>query len=239
MRNTVAIMQRELSSLFYSPIAYIVIALFLILMGGITVYTGNIAPGQPATLANFFQFAPYLLAIIVPAITMRLISEEYRSGTIESLMTAPIAESQLVLGKYLAVFIFYVIMLAGTGIYLLFMSMYGNPDLGASFAAYIGLVLAGAAFLAFGLLASSLTTNQIIAWMIGAVPLVLIVWFAQAMVMKTDGWLREVIQRVNIQRHLEQFNRGLVTFEGTAFFLAVAAMFLFISVKVIESKRWR
>ncbi|MCC6357529.1 MAG: ABC transporter permease subunit [Phycisphaerales bacterium] len=239
MRNTVAIMQRELNSLFFSPIGYVVIALFLILMGGITVWTGNIAPGQPATLANFFQSAPYLLAIIVPAITMRLISEEYRSGTIETLMTAPIADAELVIGKYLAVLAFYAIMLAGTGVYLVFMSMYGNPDVGASFAAYIGLLLAGAAFLAVGLLASSLTKNQIIAWMLGAVPLVLIVWFAQAMAIKAEGTVREVIQRINIQRHLDQFNRGLVTVEGAVFFLGLAGLFVFLSVKVVESKRWR
>lgn len=239
MRNTVAIMQRELMSLFYSPIAYVVIAFFLVLMGVITLVTGNFAPGQPATLRNFFGFAPYLLAIIVPAITMRLISEEYRSGTIETLMTAPISDAEMVIGKYLASLVFYTIMLAGTGIYLVVMMMYGNPDLGASVASYLGLLLVGAAFLGVGLLTSSLSRNQIVAWMLGTVPLMLLVWFAQAMVARTDGWMRDVLQRINIDRHLDQFNRGLVTVEGAVFFLAIAGLFVFLSVKVVESKRWR
>lgn len=239
MRNTMAIMQRELASLFYSPMAYVVLAGFLLLTGVIVLVTGSFAPGQPATLRNFFQFTPYVLTLIIPAICMRTISEEYRTGTIESLMTAPVSDAQMVIGKYLATVTFYAIMLVFTLVYLIMLKIFGNPDVGASLSSYLGLLLVGATFAAVGVFTSSLTRNQIIAWILGAIPLMLIVWFAVYITSKTQGWQREVFQRINIDRHLDQFNRGLVTIESVVFFLAASALFLFLTVKVVESKRWR
>ena len=232
-------MQRELLALFYSPIAYIVIAGFLLLTGILVLVTGSFAPGQPATLRSFFAFTPYVLTMIIPAITMRLISEEYRSGTIETLMTAPISDAQMVIGKYLAAVFFYAIMLVGTLVYLVILSAYGNPDIGASLASYLGLLLLGSAFLGFGMFTSSLTKNQIVAWIIGTVPLMLLVWFSAFIASRTEGLLRDAIQRINVERHLDQFNRGLVTSESVVFFVASAALFVFLSIKVVESKRWR
>lgn len=239
MRTTLAIMQRELFSLFYSPVAYVVIAAFLLLTGVLVLAFGNFGPGQPASLRNFFSFMPYILTIILPAITMRMVSEEYRSGTIETLMTAPISDAQMVFGKYLAAVCFYAIMLGGTAIYLVILMLYGRPDIGASIASYLGLLLLGASFLGFGMLTSALTKNQIVAWMMGTVPLMLLVWFAAFLTSKTEGVLRDAIQRMNVERHLDQFNRGLVTAESVAFFVATAGLFVFLSIKVVESKRWR
>lgn len=232
-------MQRELLALFYSPIAYIVIAGFLLLTGILVLVTGSFAPGQPATLRSFFAFTPYVLTMIIPAITMRLISEEYRSGTIETLMTAPISDAQMVVGKYLAAVFFYAIMLVGTLVYLVILSSYGKPDIGASLASYFGLLLLGSAFIGFGMFTSSLTKNQIVAWIIGTVPLMLLVWFSAFIASRTEGLLRDAIQRINVERHLDQFNRGLVTSESVVFFIASAALFVFLSIKVVESKRWR
>jgi ABC-2 type transport system permease protein len=239
MRNTTAIMQRELLSLFFSPIGYIVIAGFLLITGVIVLMTQAFGPGKPATLRDVFYFTPYVLTIIIPAISMRTIAEEYRSGTIETLTTAPVSDLEFVVGKYLAALIFYAIMLAGTLVYLVLMMIFGNPDVGASLAAYLGLLLLGVAFTAFGVFTSSLTRNQIVAWMLGMVPLMLFVWFAAFIVQVADGALRTVFQQINILRHLDQFNRGLVTVESVVFFLAVAALFLFLTVKVVESRRWR
>jgi ABC-2 type transport system permease protein len=239
MRNTIAIMQRELMSLFYSPIGYIVLAGFLLLTGVLVLVTGSFAPGRPASLRGVFEFTPFVLAIIIPAISMRAISEEYRTGTIESLMTAPLSDAQLVVGKYLAVLVFYTIMLAATLVYLLLIRIFGAPDLGASFSAYLGLLLIGVAFTAFGVFTSSLTRNQIVAWIVGAVPLMLFVWFASYIVQTVEGTLRDLFQQVNVLRHLDQFNRGLVTVESVTFFVVTAVLFLFLSVKVVESRRWR
>lgn len=239
MRNTVAVMQRELLSLFCSPVAYIVMAGFWMLTGVLVLVSGAFAPGQPATLRGFFTFTPFVLAIVVPAITMRAISEEYRSGTFEALMTAPISDAQMVLGKFLAALAFYALMIVGTVVYLVVMSLYGKPDIGASLASYLGLLLIGAPFVAFGIFTSSLTKNQIVAWMLATIPLMVLVWFAGYIVTKLEGGLREVFQRINIERHLDQFNRGLITLESVVFLLGVAAMFVFFSVKVVESRRWR
>jgi ABC-2 type transport system permease protein len=239
MGKMTAVMQRELLSLFYSPIGYIVIAGFLLITGVIVLFTGTFEPGKPATLRTVFDFTPYVLTIIIPAICMRAISEEYRSGTIESLMTAPLADSDLVLGKYFAALIFYAIMLGSTLVYLVLLASFGNPDIGASLASYLGLLLIGVAFTAFGIFASSLTPNQIVAWMIGMVPLMLFVWFGDFIVSGSGGWMREVFQAISVRKQLDQFNRGLISFEGIAFFVAWAAVFLFISVKVVESRRWR
>jgi len=239
MRNTVAIMQRELLALFFSPIGYIVIAGFLLLTGIIVLVTDSFGPGKPATLREVFDFTPYVLAIIAPAITMRAISEEYRNGTIETLMTAPVSDAQMVVGKFLAAVVFYALMLAATLIYLILMQLFGRPDLGASLSSYLGLLLLGGAFLGFGLFTSSLTSNQIIAWMVGAVPLMLFVWFAAYIVGQVQGVLREALQRINVMRHLDQFNRGLVTSESVVLLLGLAALFVFLAIKVVESRRWR
>ena len=239
MRNTVAIMQRELFALFYSPIGYIVIAGFLLLTGVIVLVTDTFGPGKPATLRTVFDFTPYVLTIIIPAISMRMISEEYRSGTIETLMTAPLSDAQMVIGKYLAALLFYAIMLAGTLVYLFLMIWFGNPDVGVSLSSYLGLLLVGAAFAAFGVFTSSLTSNQIVAWMLGMVPLMLFVWFGTFIVRASQGGLRDILQKANIARHLDLFNRGLVSAESVVFFLSIAALFLFITIKVVESRRWR
>jgi ABC-2 type transport system permease protein len=239
MRNTVAIMQRELLALFYSPIAYVVLCVFLFSTGLLALATGSFRPGEPATLRGTFFWMPFVLAAVIPAISMRMISEEYRSGTIETLMTAPVSDGQLVVGKYLAALVFYVLMLAGTVIYLVLLMMFGNPEVGTALASYLGLLLLGMAFMAWGLFTSSITRNQIVAWIVAAIPLVLFVALAFWLVSELEGWSRDAFQKVNILRHLDQFNRGLVTLESVVFFLATTLFFLFLTVKVVESRRWR
>lgn len=239
MKNVVAISQRELLSLFCSPIAYVVLAGFLLVTGVLVWLTESFSAGNPATLRGVFYWTPFVLTIIVPAVSMRLLSEEYRSGTIETLMTAPVSDAQMVLGKFLAAMVFYVIMLASTLIYLVLMAVFGEPDLGSSLAAYVGLLLVGSSFTAFGLLASSITRNQIVAWILGAVPLMLFAWLAYFVVQKVEGWLRVVFQQVNVMGRLDQFNRGLIGTDSVVFFLGTTALFLFLTVKVVESRRWR
>ncbi len=237
MRNVCAIMRRELLGLFCSPIAYIVIAGFLLITGWI--WKGSFAPGQPATLREVFFWTPVVLTVIVPAISMRMLSEEYRAGTIEKLMTAPVSDLQMVLGKYLASLFFYVVMLVPTLVYLVMMQLYGNPDWGASMAAYIGLLLVGAMFTAFGMFASSLTSNQVVAWFLGFVPLLLFACLAYWLVQQVEGWKRVLFQQINVIGRLDEFSRGLVTTDGVLFFVASSVLFLFLTVKVVESRRWR
>lgn len=239
MRNITAILRRELLSLFCSPVAYIVIAGFLLITGVSVLWTGSFAPGKPATLRDVFFWTPWILTVIAPAICMRAISEEYRSGTIEKLMTAPLSDTQMVLGKYLATVAFFFVMLVPTLVYLILMEVYGHPDWGASLASYLGLMLIGVAFCAFGLFASSLTSNQVVAWIIGWVPLLLFACLAYFAVQWVQGIWRTLFQQVNVIGRFEEFSRGLITTDGVVFFLATAVLFLFLTVKVVESKRWR
>ena len=239
MRNTTAIMQRELLALFYSPIAYVVLCVFLVVTGLLALVTESFTPGAPATLRGAFFWMPFLLAAVIPAISMRAISEEYRSGTIESLMTAPVSDAQMVVGKYLAAVIFYVIMLALTLVYLILLEIFGEPDVGMSLLAYLGLLLAGMSFMAFGVFTSSLTRNQIVAWILGAMPLLLFVALSHWFVAELQGVWRQAFQKINVMRQLDQFNRGLISTEAVIFFLGTAVLFLFLTVKVVESRRWR
>lgn len=237
MRNINAVMSRDLLALFFSPVAYIVIAGFLLITGVLA--RDTFEPGGQATLRAVFDFAPFILAIIIPAISMRAISEEYRNGTIESLMTTPISDAEMVIGKYLASLVFYLVMLGTTLIYLILMSIYGSPDIGAALASYLGLTLLGMSFVAIGIFASSVTSNQIVAWMTAAVPLILIVWFGDWVGRNAEGPLRQFMRSINIRLMIDQFNRGLVTSESVVFFLGTTLLFLFLAIKVVESKRWR
>lgn len=239
MRNVCAVMQRELLALFCSPIGYIVLAGYLLISGVVVLWTGSFGPGKPAALRDVFFWMPWVLTVIVPAISMRMLSEEYRSGTIESLMTAPLSDVQMVLGKYLAALAFFVVLLLATLIYPVLMAVYGDPDPGATLSAYLGLLLIGMGFTAFGLFASSLTSNQIVAWILGWVPLLLFACVAYFVVGLVEGWLRALFQQINVIGRFEEFTRGLVKLDGVLFFLAMSVVFVFLAVKVVESRRWR
>ena len=211
MRNIVAISQRELLSLFCPPIGYIVVAGFWLVTGAIAIWNADaFGPGKPATLRDIFMWTPFILTIIVPAMSMRSISEEYRSGTFETLMTAPVSDTQVVVGKYLASLLFYVIMLAGTLVYPLLMAVFGNPDWGEVLAVYVGLLLLGVAFTAFSMFASSLTRDQAVAWILGAMPLMLLVLSVYNLVRRFEGWQREFLQQVNVMGRFGEFARGQV-----------------------------
>lgn len=239
MSKILAIMNRELLALFCSPIGYIVIAGFLVITGIIVLQYEAFAPGKPADLRAVFYLTPFVMAVFVPAITMRAISEEYRSGTIEGLMTAPLTDGQMVLGKFLAALVFYTVMIAGTLIYLILMSVYGRPDWGASLSAYLGLLLVGATFLAFGLFASSLTRNQIVAWMLGAVPLLMVACLGHLLADSVEGWKRDILQELNVVRRMDMFTRGLIRLDEVVFFIGATVAWLFLTIKVVESRRWR
>lgn len=239
MRNITAIMQRELLALFCSPIAYVVLAGFLLITGIGMLVGRTFEPGKPATLRAIFELAPFVLTIIIPAITMRAISEEYRTGTIESLTTAPVTESEFVLGKYCAGVVFLLVMLLGTSAYLVLMEVFGNPDWGASLSAYLGLLFLGMLYLAVGLMTSSLTSNQIIAWISAAIPLLLLAFLTLWIVTKTDGVARVIAQQMNFKGRFDEFARGIVSLGGVVFFVGSILVFLFITIKIVESRRWR
>jgi len=242
VRNVLAITQRELGAFFFSPIAYVVLFAFTFMVGLLFVFlTDNFTPGSEASLRDTFNWLPPLLCIAVPILTMRLISEEYRSGTIETLMTAPISDAEVVVGKFLGAFIFYAIMLAATLFYVVLLSVYGEPDYGLLASGYFGLLMIGAMFVAIGLFFSATTHNQIIAALLGAFFLLLLTILAWIIVQFTDveGPIQLLLQMVSIMDRFQHFNRGLVDVNNLVFFCGGTAFFLFLAVKVVESRRWR
>ncbi len=242
MRNVLALTQRELSSFFFSPIAYVVLFAFTFMVGLLFVFlTENFSPGSEASLRDTFNWLPPLLCVAVPLLTMRLLSEEYRSGTIESLMTAPVSDTEVVLGKFFGAYLVYVIMLACTLLNVVLLALFGEPDYGLLASGYFGLLLIGALFVAIGLFFSSITRNQIIAALLGAFFLLVLTILAWIIVQfaSVEGPLRLVLQMVSIMDRFQYFNRGLVDLNNLVFFVGGTVFFLFLAVKVVESRRWR
>ncbi len=167
MRNVSTIYQREIKSYFYSPIAYVVISVFLIASGFF--FAGNLQFWQEASLKGSLDSIQFFLLLLTPVITMKLFADETKSGTIETLMTSPVTDFDVVFGKFLAALSLYVVMILPTWIFVLFLTIFGNPDFGPIFSSYIGLILMGGLFVSVGLLISSFTRNQVVAAVIGIV----------------------------------------------------------------------
>jgi len=234
-----AIAQRELSAYFFSPIAYVVLTVYLVLTGFFFTMT-VFAPGEEASLRGMFEMAmPMLLVAVLPLLAMKLLSEEMRSGTIETLMTAPVTELDITLGKFFGVFAFYIVMLAGTLFYAAVIAYFGEVDLLLLISDYIALMLLGALYLSVGLFLSSWTQNQIIAGVGSVVLLLVFTWLTGAIAEQFQGWIRASLQQLTILTHYQEMIRGKMGLDHVVFFLSTTLFFLFMTTKVLESRRWR
>jgi len=239
MRNVAPVMQRELSSYFWSPIAYVVLTIFLIVSGVLFILFSFVPGGESSLRTLLGQQMPMILVFVVPMLTMRLLSEEYRSGTIETLMTAPISETDVVLGKFLGGLFFYCVLLAATVVYAVIMSSFGRLDWGLLFCTYVGLILLGGLFVSIGLFFSACTPNQIVAVLSSFVVIGMFTFLAHRIATETSGILRLVLHHLSIFDHYQDFARGLLDLNHVIFFVTTTGLFLFLSVKVLESRRWR
>src|SRR5688572_16341430 len=161
MTRATVIARRELSSYFYSPIAYVAMVLFLGVAGYL--FSRDFVPGQPAGMRSIFEWMVWLLVGVLPVLCMGLLAQEWATGTIETMMTAPVEEHEVVIGKFLGSFLFFLVLLAPTLLYLVMLALYSRPDYGPIFSGYLGLILVGAMFIAIGLFCSSLTKTQLVA----------------------------------------------------------------------------
>lgn len=236
MRNVLAVAERELRSYFVSPLAYVVIALFLLLagylFGQITVQT------REASLRPLLSNVSVLFLFIIPAISMRLLAEEQRSGTIELVLTNPVQEWEVVLGKFLASLGLIAVMLGLTLLYPLFLFLWGNPDVGPMLTGYLGVFLQAGAFLAVGLFASSLTQNQIVAAIL-TFGLLLILWLSDALGSWLGGTLGNIINYASIVNHFNDFSRGVINSKDVVYYLTVMAAGLVLSTIALQSRRFR
>ena len=239
MSNVATMAQREIGAYFLSPIAYAVSAIFLF-STGLAFGLGNFTSGGEASLRPLCDFWIILILVFVlPMLTMRLMSEELRSGTVETLMTAPITETEVIIGKFLGAWIFYLILLAAMLLYPILLAMYGQLDVGLLICNYVGLILLGALYTAVGLFFSTVTRHQVIAVLAGFALLALMTFAFHALAQQVEGWGKVVLQQLSIRTHFHDFVRGLIDLNHVVFFVTMTALFLFLSVKSLEARRWQ
>ena len=236
MRNIPAITAHEIRSAFLSPLAYAVLTIFLFCSGLLFVLatTGTMT----ATLDGYIFSLTGLILVATPLLTMRLLSEEYRSGTIEPLRTAPVTDTDVILGKYFGALIFFALMLAPTWIYVLILFTLGEPDIGPILSSYLGVLLMGAQFLALGLFCSALTRSQLVAGMLALVLLV-VIWVLGAIGEWIVGPFAPVLCYIGTYEHIMNFIKGQIVFRDIFYFLSLTVFWLFLAVRALESKRWR
>ena len=256
MANILAIARKELKSYFASPIAYVIIGLFALLFGWFyTAFLGFFvrqsmqmgqlgAPGGNAINVNQALIRPLLLnasvviLFVMPMITMRTYSEEKRSGTIELLLTSPLTDFQIIMGKFLGAMSLYATMLAVTLTYIAILFVYGNPEWRPVVVGYLGLLLLGGCFISVGLLISSVTKNQIVAGMIT---------FAAFLMLWVITWigdfggptLQAVVSYLSITEHFDDFSKGIIDTKHLVYYLSFITFGLFLTAKSVDSERWR
>lgn len=246
MKGILAIMDREIRAYFFSPLAYIVAA-FLLLVNGmvfwlIVSFLNNPQAQFGAPLELFFGQTIYfwlVLIFVAPVLTMRLLSEERRSGTIEVLMTAPINEAQVVVGKYLAALIFYCFLWLPTLTYAGIVAYYSEVDWGPVAAGYLGVFGVGALFLSVGLFASALTRSQLVAAILTFALLIPLFTFGLLENLFNNATMKQAFSYLNLWQHMEEFSKGVVDTRHLVYYLSATVLFIFLSAKALEAKKWR
>lgn len=248
MRKTLILARRELAGYFLSPLAYVTGALFMaacalkfISFPGSTSDWFVMVPGRPASLRPLFDMMAMCMVVAAPAMAMRLMVEECRNGTIETLMTAPVTDTQVILGKFLGVFGFFMALLVGTGVLVVVMAVYAKPDWGLVAAGYLGMLLLGAMALSVGLFSSVITGSQtqLVSGALAAAILAVFFFLAGEVMVLAPEPLSRLAARIDVMTYFKDFSRGFIDSRGIVFFVTVTALFLFASVKVLESRRWR
>jgi ABC-2 type transport system permease protein len=236
MRNVWAVATRELRSYFLSPLAYIVIALFLALSGYL--FALILANGREASLRGLVQNVSVLYLFIVPAISMRLLAEEQRTGTVELLLTNPVQEWEIVTGKFVASVMLVLVMLGLTLLFPLFLYVFGNPDTGPIVTGYVGIFLQASAFLAVGLWASSMTQNQIVAAII-AFAFLLILWLSDNLGQFLGGTFGAIVSYTSVINHFQSFPQGVIQSNDVIYYLTLVLAGIVLSTLSLQSRRYR
>lgn len=230
--------KKEFLTYFNSPIAYVFLAVFLVVTNWM--FFNTFFFQNQASMRNFFTLLPWIFLFLIPAVTMRLWAEEKRSGTIEFLLTLPVTDWQAVLGKFLGGTAFLLVALALTGSIPATIAYAGAPDWGVIGASYAGALLLGAAYLSVGLFASSLTKNQIIAF-VGAVALTFIFFIVGSnfVVATAPQGLVPALQFLGLEAHFESIARGVIDTKDLVYYLSFIWLWLWLNKHIIESRGWK
>ena len=242
MKNAPSIFTREMKAYFVSPIAYVALIVFVLLSGYFFERYFNWASryqGEASMRVTIHNISITML-LVVPLITMRLFSEEKRSGTIEILMTSPVTETEAVLGKFAASLVLFVIMLVLTFTGPLFFIMYSTstPDVAAMAVGYLGLFLLGTACLSLGVVASAITKNQIVAALISFVVL-LGLWIINWTSGSVGGLWGKVLSSISLMEHFEDFSKGILDTKHIVYYVSFACFCLFLAIKLVQSAKWK
>ena len=241
MHNIAAIFRREFASYFATPIAFVFIVVFLVLVGLFTFQFGRFYESGQADLMPFFYYQPWLYLFLVPAITMRLWAEERKAGSIELLMTLPITLWQAVIAKFLAAWLFTTIALALTFPMWITVNYLGDPDNGAILAAYIGSILVAGGFLAIGACLSAATRNQVIAFIFTALTCMVFLFIGTPALLDALAFLPQVIidavASLSFLTHFESIRKGVIDLRDLLFFATVIAAWLVANAIVLDMKK--
>lgn len=242
MNNLNVIFKRELGSYFATPLAFIFIVIFLVLSAVFTFYLGGFYESGQADLVPFFNFHPWLYLFLVPAVAMRLWAEERKSGTIELLMTLPVSRADMVLGKFLAAWVFIGIALLLTFPIIITVNYLGSPDNGAIFTGYLGSWLLAGGYLAIGSCISALTKNQVIAFIVSVV--VCFIFIVSGFPLLLDlfsgwapQWLLDAIASLSFLIRFDAISKGVLDLRDLLYFVSLMAVWLLATAIVIDLKK--
>lgn len=256
MRNIVAIARRELQSYFASPIAYVMLGLFALIFGWMFYSFLRFFAEQGLRMSQFGMEGPQALNVnemmirplllqagvvvlfFLPMLTMRTFAEEKRSGTIELLLTSPLSDWEIVLGKYLGALALYVVMLAVSALNFIWLFAFGNPEVAPILVGYLGLLLMGGSFIALGVFISNLTRNQLVAAALTfsvLLMLLLVNWIGDA----SGPVMRAVVSGLSVFQHFEDFSRGVIDTQHVIYYLSFIGFGLFLAARSVDADRWR
>lgn len=242
MRNTLIVCKRELGGYFTTPVAYVFIVVFLVLVGFLTFQLGNWYERGQADLQPFFEFHPWVYLFLIPAVSMRLWAEERRQGTIELLFTLPVTLAQSVVGKFLAAWAFTGIALVLTFPMWITVNVLGKPDNGVILASYIGSFLMAGGYLAIGAFVSGITKNQVIAFVVSVTICLLFVLAGLPMVLDAISgvmpvWFVDTVRSFGFLTHFTTIATGVVDLRNITFFLSLIAVCLFMNAVILDLKK--
>lgn len=242
IRNTKGIIKRELAGYFGSPVAYVFLVIFLVLCGFFTFYVSHFYEQEQADLRAFFEWHPWIFLFLVPAVGMRLWADERRTGTIELILTLPVTLPEVVVGKFIAAWLF-----IGLGLFLTFplvltVGYLGDPDLGAVFCAYLGSFLLAGAYLSVGSMTSSMTRNQVISFILSVIIclfLVLAGWPPVIEILSgwSPLWLVDVISGFSFMPHFQSMERGVLDLRDILYYISVIFFMLFSNGVVLQNRK--
>ena len=235
LQNVLPVFRREIRSYFNSPVAYVVMIVFLAIIGWF--FSSNLFLQNMATMRVVFELVPLVFLFFIPAVTMRLLAEEKKSGTLELLTTKPVADVEIILGKFLAGWALVAATLVPTLVFLITLMILGSPDVGPVLAGYAGLLLMGGVYVAIGLLSSSLTENQIVAFIVGFL-IIFVLYMLDKVLIYIPSAFASTFEFLAIDTHFSNIARGVIDSRDVIYFASLLGISLMLATVSLERRKW-